>query len=100
MNPTTSASSEIELARLTNYAAFILFKHGFVASAIQSDGSACFKRPNSNWAVNMLVDSNRVIIERACSGPIMIGGTFVEAFLRSGLFTLEMRNGLCAIVSR
>lgn len=99
MNSIQTYIPSIKTGRLTNYAVFILSRNGFVSRTREADGSTSFHRPNSYWAVNMLVDGERVFIEKACSSIITIGGTFVEEFLRTGLFTLEMRNGKCVIAS-
>jgi hypothetical protein len=95
--PTTIPCQQTSLS--INYAVFILTRNGFVARTGSDANHIKFHRPNSYWAVNMLLDGERVFIEKACSSVITIGGTFVEEFLRNGLFTLEMRNGKCVIAS-
>lgn len=63
------------------------------------DDSTHFQRRNSALAVRMEVNDERVLIRPACSGPIPIGGTFVEYFLSSELFTLDFDEGQCVIAS-
>ena len=84
--------------RLINYVVHVLHGHGFVPH-MQADESTTFRRPNSYAAVRMTTDENCVTTHKDCDCPIMIGGTFVEEFLRTGLFTLEMKDGKCVIAS-
>lgn len=98
MKSTPVSLSNIRIRRLIEHTFFVLKKHGFQPYGLP-DGSTRFQRPNSELATKMEVSDERVLIRPDCEGPIMIGGTFVEYLLRSGLFTLDFDEGQCVIAS-
>jgi len=98
MKSQSVSPSNIRIRRLINHVLFVLMKHDFIPR-MNADGSTSFRRRNSQWAVIMEANDESLLIRPDCKGPIMIGGTFVEEFLRSGLFTLDFDEGQCVIAS-
>lgn len=82
---------------LLHQTAYEMGKRGFLTKET-SIGTLRFERPNSEAAMTLTIEANRVVIRKDFTGPLMLGELFIRALIGSGLYVFDMINDELAMV--